>query len=128
MEYLNSKDTGYIIFPTYHITEKSFFESKYCFFLDKEFCKLLTQHTIEMTPENLKVEILLSDHCNLNCQMCNHFSPIAVPKSLKLSEFKKDIQKLSKLTKGALGTLYLMGGEPLLNPELLDIIIKNMLN
>lgn len=29
--------------------------------------------------EDFFLEVNLADHCNLNCQCCDHFSPIAKP-------------------------------------------------
>lgn len=64
----------------------------------------------------------LADHCNLNCQMCDHFSPLAEKKFLSLETYTKDIKRLAELTGGKMGIIKLQGGEPLLNDELLEFI------
>jgi molybdenum cofactor biosynthesis enzyme MoaA len=67
-------------------------------------------------PHISYVETHLTDHCNLNCKGCGHFSPLAPETFADLRTFEKDLQELSaKLT---FGTFRLMGGEPLLHPEI----------
>lgn len=63
-------------------------------------------------------EIHLTDHCNLNCYSCNHFSPLAEKSFLDLKEFISDFKKMSELTAGHVDIISLMGGEPLLHPQI----------
>lgn len=70
--------------------------------------------------ENFFVEVNLADHCNLNCQCCDHFSPIADEKFYDFNQYSKDIKQLSKLTNGRLGLLKFEGGEPFLNKNILN--------
>ena len=58
------------------------------------------------------------DHCNLNCKGCDHFSSIAEEKFLELNSFEKDLKRLSELSSGNLDYIGLMGGEPLLHPDI----------
>ena len=79
----------------------------------------------KMTPrskENFWVEVNLADHCNLNCQSCDHFSPIAEPTFLDFDQYVKDLKRLSDLTDNKIGLIKLQGGEPLLNTKLIDYI------
>lgn len=79
----------------------------------------------KMTPrpvERMWIEVNLADHCNLNCQMCDHFSPVAKPHFLDLNEYTRDIKRLSQLTGGKMGIMKLQGGEPLLNDNIIDYI------
>ncbi|MDY6358684.1 MAG: radical SAM protein [Cyanobacteriota bacterium] len=70
-------------------------------------------------PEMLeKIDVHLTDHCNLNCQGCTHFSPLAQEFYLDLQDFKNDIGRLAALTGAKLGQMFLLGGEPLLHPQL----------
>lgn len=64
-----------------------------------------------------QVEIHLADSCNLNCQSCDHFSPVSEKKFPSFETLTKDIVRLSKITDGQLNTICLLGGEPLLNKE-----------
>lgn len=70
----------------------------------------------------LDFEVSIVDHCNLNCQCCNHFSPIAQENYLDVNLFEKDICRMEELTKGDVGRLWLIGGEPLLHPSLIEIL------
>ncbi len=73
--------------------------------------------------KKLQFEISISEHCNLNCQMCDHFSPLSKVKNLSLNQIKKDLQRLSHLCMKDVTYLRILGGEPLLNPEVSDILL-----
>ena len=68
-----------------------------------------------------QVSIHLVDHCNLNCKSCSHFSCLARAGDfeLKLADFKRDIFRLRKITRGNVKILELYGGEPLLHPDVI---------
>lgn len=72
----------------------------------------------------LRLEINLTQACNLNCKGCTHYSPIA-PKddAEQLSIIKANVEHLAKI-KGAeqIAQLYLIGGETLLYPHLNEAI------
>jgi len=63
------------------------------------------------------LETHLTDHCNLNCKGCAHFSPIAKEWFADPDEHQKDMIQLSKLFSN-IETIRLMGGEPLLHPNI----------
>lgn len=67
-----------------------------------------------------KIDIHLVDHCNLNCKGCTHFSPLAQEFYLDLDTYECDLTRLSKLTKGEVGSIFLLGGEPLLHPHVTE--------
>ncbi len=62
----------------------------------------------------------LVDHCNLNCMYCDHFAPIADERYVEIKSLENDLKRMSSLV--SIGSVCLMGGEPLLHPQLLDII------
>ena len=64
------------------------------------------------------IEIHLLEHCNLNCASCTHFCPLAEEYYLDIETFTKDLNRLADLTNRRIGKIRLMGGEPLLHPEL----------
>ncbi len=66
----------------------------------------------------LKFEVQLVDHCNLNCANCSHYSPLVKQRYLDLEEYEKDCKRLSDLFNGEVEWIHLMGGEPLLFPDL----------
>lgn len=67
------------------------------------------------------LETHLTDHCNLNCSGCGHFSPLSQPIFSKFDRFKIDLNRLKDLFEN-IATIRLMGGEPLLHPSILDFI------
>lgn len=69
-------------------------------------------------PHLTKIEFHIANNCNLNCNSCNHFCNIESENSFPIYEnVKNDLMRLKELYWG-IGTLYLVGGEPFLNPEL----------
>lgn len=71
--------------------------------------------------ELLIVDIL--DHCNLRCKGCDHFACIADPYFVPFETVRSDIERLGKIFKGDYIMQFgVMGGEPLLHPDLVDII------
>lgn len=63
------------------------------------------------------IEININDHCNLNCKGCSHFAPLAPASFKNFDTFSKDIKRLKQLIPHIF-KIRIMGGEPLLNPEL----------
>lgn len=62
------------------------------------------------------LELHLTDHCNLNCKGCTHYSPIAPERYADPHQHEKDMRRLSQLYR-TIHTIRLMGGEPLLHPD-----------
>lgn len=71
---------------------------------------------------HLDFEVNIVDHCNLNCQCCNHFSPIAKPTYIDIDIFERDLKRIKELTNGDVDRIWLIGGEPLLHPQIVKII------
>lgn len=72
--------------------------------------------------EPLKLDIHAVEHCNLNCGGCSHFSPVAQKEFCNLKVLEKSLKKLSKFKKHFFA-IQILGGEPLLNPDLSDLLI-----
>lgn len=71
------------------------------------------------------VNILLSDGCNLNCASCTNYSPLAKRNFTSLSVIENDVKRLSEISMGGGGIIAridLMGGEPLLHPQITEIM------
>jgi len=66
----------------------------------------------------LNFEVNINKHCNLKCCGCDHFAPLADEDFYDINEYKSDIERLSYIFDGAAGTILLLGGEPLLNPQI----------
>jgi len=72
----------------------------------------------------LKFEVHLTDKCNLNCAGCMHFSPLCKETNLlDLNSYENDCKRVSELTNGRIANILLLGGEPLLHPNIKDFLI-----
>ena len=67
------------------------------------------------------VEVHLTDHCNLNCRGCSHFSPLADVWYADIGSHERDMRRLSQLF-GNVDKIRLMGGEPLLHPQVCSFL------
>ena len=68
------------------------------------------------------LEFHVADHCNLNCKFCTHYSPLVKePVFTDYAEFERGIRQLKKYVYD-IGVIRILGGEPLLNPELYKFI------
>lgn len=69
------------------------------------------------------LEFHIADHCNMNCKACEHYSGLVkVPYYPDLNKFEHDLYKLHEFICD-IGVIRILGGEPLLNPEI-DSYIK----
>lgn len=68
------------------------------------------------------IELHISDKCNLNCKGCTHFSPLYNDIGAIFEDKINDIRALKKLFP-EIFRIDLLGGEPLLNPELKEYIV-----
>lgn len=62
------------------------------------------------------------DHCNLRCKGCDHFACIAEERFVSLDNIKNDVKRFSEIMHGAVTRIGVMGGEPLLHPDLIEIL------
>lgn len=64
------------------------------------------------------LEFHVADHCNLNCTACEHYSGLMKEKKFTdYNSWKKDMEKLRENIED-IGTIRLLGGEPLLHEDL----------
>ncbi len=74
----------------------------------------------------LKVEIHVTEHCNLKCICCEHFSSIAKEDNINIEDFEGNLKKLFQVVgEGTAVHLYILGGEPTLHPELRKLLEKS---
>lgn len=66
-------------------------------------------------------EVHITDHCNLNCRGCAHFSNLCKPTFADLGEFEADMRSMADHF-SAVRQIYLLGGEPLLHPRVADFV------
>lgn len=68
------------------------------------------------------LEFHIADHCNLNCKACSHYSGLVKePHFPNLEKFTRDFECLHKFIDD-IGKIRILGGEPLLNPEINEYI------
>ena len=67
----------------------------------------------------LYCEIQLCDRCNLDCAYCSHLSPISKPVKISLETLEAECHRLARV---GVDEVNLMGGEPLLHPQVNDAI------
>ena len=79
---------------------------------------LLASNTL---PYVFHLEYEVAHHCNLNCRGCTHFTPLNKKKFGNLEQFIKDLERIHQMV-DHIGSIYLLGGEPLLNPDLYRFI------
>lgn len=82
-------------------------------------------------PERLRnlalapaLDVHVADHCNLRCRGCVHFAPLAKEHYLDFGEYEAELRALAAIPgiEGYFRALYLMGGEPLLHPRIVDVM------
>ena len=66
------------------------------------------------------IDVLLVDHCNLNCAGCDHFSYMSDPWFIELDSLRDQLE-IIKENIPWLEAISLWGGEPLLHPEIIEI-------
>lgn len=67
-------------------------------------------------PRLKYLETHLTDHCVLNCRGCGHFAPLASPWFASIAQHERDMKQLAHHFANV-DRIRLMGGEPLLHPE-----------
>lgn len=67
-----------------------------------------------------RLEYSVADHCNMRCRSCSHMSPFIARRFPTPESFKADIDRLGEVYRAK--RLQLLGGEPLLNPNLVEFL------
>lgn len=85
-----------------------------------EFTPFVKLHNLykELKPIIPHVEVSVTNYCNLKCKRCGNFSNLVTEMDyLNLDVLERDLEQLSKKVKN-IETFSLLGGEPLLYPQL----------
>ncbi len=81
--------------------------------------RMIRTMLLKRTPRPmLFFDVSIVEHCNLNCAHCGSFAPLAQEEYLDVEHFKKDMERLSELTGGEAHHIQILGGEPLLHPNI----------
>jgi GTP 3',8-cyclase len=75
---------------------------------------------VEGRIHNSKCEINVAEHCNLSCRSCSHLSPVVPKAFVDPAEVLTDLTALARHYR--VDVVRLLGGEPLLHPDLLAVI------
>ena len=79
------------------------------------FTRWFSTRVLGKRPQLYHFEIHITDHCNLNCKGCGHFSNLCPPTFLGLEEFESDMSAVA--ARLDVEQIFLLGGEPLLHPQ-----------
>lgn len=85
--------------------------------------------TMDIRTNKLQPQIALAyfcvslvEQCNLNCWGCLNYSPLAHSEYLDIAIFERDFRRLSELSGGNVIRIGLLGGEPLLHPNIIEFL------
>lgn len=67
------------------------------------------------------LEIGIVHHCNMNCNGCSTCANISGKEFIEIEKFEKDLKRIKVIFSG-IKILKLFGGEPLLHPDIIEII------
>lgn len=77
------------------------------------------KRAVKQNPlQKLQFEVDVVSHCNLNCKCCSQFSCIAEEEYIDIHKMENDFKRLGELFDGEAKRIYLIGGEPLLHPQI----------
>lgn len=124
---IDLEDTGVILaLPDYYhgdIIPRFRARGFYNYFSLTEHSRLgIAEQIAPRNKDEMTFEISLADHCNLSCQMCDHFSQLSEEWFVDLEQLKKDMRQMGEIFAHEIGAITLLGGEPTLHPDLLEII------
>lgn len=84
--------------------------------------KVLLHLPLKKKRSKIQFEIQIVEHCNLNCKSCSNFSPLAEPEFVSIEEFTRDMKRMGEIFGHKCEYIYLLGGEPLLHPEIITLM------
>jgi hypothetical protein len=93
------------------------------YFLPTEFNKYcIAKQLTPRVKSEMTFEISLADHCNISCQMCDHYSQLSEKWFADIDVFERDMIQMGKIFGNEIGAITLIGGEPLLHPDIIKCI------
>lgn len=84
-------------------------------------CKKILQKK-KLDSRQYFLEIHVVDHCNLKCEGCSHYSPVADEWFISLEEYEQQMRMAAPFFSGEISEFHILGGEPLLHPEIAKIV------
>lgn len=93
------------------------------YFMMSEWNKRSVAYQMKPRDKSLMTfEISLADHCNLSCQMCDHYSQVSDKWFVDMEQFENDMIQMGKIFDHEIAAISLLGGEPTLHPEIIKCI------
>jgi len=93
------------------------------YFTMTEYNKRTVAEQMKPRPiEEMTFEINLADHCNLSCQMCDHYSQLSEEKFVDMEVFERDLKQMGNLYEHKAAAITLLGGEPLLHKNIIKCL------
>lgn len=93
------------------------------YFMMSEFNKRAIAYQVRpRTQEEMTFEISLVDHCNLSCQMCDHYSQLSDKWFVDINQFESDMVRMGEICNHKLAAISLLGGEPTLHPDIINCL------
>ena len=90
------------------------------YFVMTEFIKKAVAGQMKRRPiEEMTLEVNLADHCNIACQMCDHYSQLAEERFLDVDSFDRDMKRMGKIFGHEIACISLVGGEPTLHKDII---------
>lgn len=89
------------------------------YFLMSEWNKRSIANQVKPRAKDMMTfEVSLVDHCNMSCQMCDHYSQLSDKWFVDMEQFEKDMARMGELFNHNLACISLLGGEPTLHPQI----------
>jgi MoaA/NifB/PqqE/SkfB family radical SAM enzyme len=82
--------------------------------------------SIKHAQGHIGLDVHVVEHCNLKCKSCTHFSPVAEEFYHNPTVFERDFARFSTVVKKTglkIGLIKMLGGEPLLHPQLPQFMV-----
>lgn len=119
------KDTGVILALSdkyYHQIIPKFRKDNFDrYFMMTEYNKRSIAYQVRpRTQEEMTFEVSLVDHCNLSCQMCDHYSQLSDKWFVDMEQFRNDMKRMGEICNHKLAAISLLGGEPTLHPDIIE--------
>ena len=86
-----------------------------------KYLRLFIRNFRKLYKKKIILEVHAAEHCNLKCSSCSHFSPLAEPGFCDTKVLEKCLKKLQYFQDDC-EVFNILGGEPLLNPQICEII------
>jgi len=83
--------------------------------------RAFNSRVLRRKPRLYHFETHITDHCNLNCKGCGHFSNVSPKHFENLADFERDMGNMARLFE--VEQIFLLGGEPLLHPDVDQFIL-----